>query len=346
MTLTNHLYDTRELLGILEAQAPVPNYWLNLCFPRAVQFTAEEIEFEKIQRKRIIAPLVVPTAQGRPIYNKASRVSRFRPAYVKPKDTVNDSEIIARQPGSLIGAIPTKEQSYRVRVADIQNEHRRAIERRWEWLAAKAVLDGAVTLVDNDYPTVIVDFERSANNTVVLAGADLWDSGTGDIIGDLNDWRSVVTQAKFGGPVDRMTVGTKAWAAMEADPAVQEMLDTTIRGTAADLNLGIRDGQTIERVGRLNGTFEVYVYSDYYELADGTKVDFMDSRDIVLTGPNVNGVQCFGAILDHKAQFQALQIFPKMWDENDPPATYIMNQSAPLMVPVNPDATLRARVVS
>jgi hypothetical protein len=72
----------------------------------------------------------------------------------------------------------------------------------------------------------------------------------------------------------------------------------------------------------------------------------MDSRDIVLTGPNVNGVQCFGAILDHKAQFQALPIFPKMWDENDPPATYIMNQSAPLMVPVNPDATLRARVVS
>jgi hypothetical protein len=212
VTLTNHLYDTRELLGILEAQAPVPNYWLNLCFPRAVQFTAEEIEFEKIQRKRIIAPLVVPTAQGRPIYSKASRVSRFRPAYVNPKDTVNDSEIIARQPGSLIGAIPTKEQSYRVRIADIQNEHRRAIERRWEWLAAKAVLDGAVTLVDNDYPTVVVDFERSANNTVTLAGADLWDSGTGDIIGDINDWRSIVTQAKFGGPVDRMTVGTKAWA--------------------------------------------------------------------------------------------------------------------------------------
>jgi len=346
MALDNHLYETRELLGIMEAQAEVPDYWLSLCFNREIQFTSEEIEFEKIQRKRIIAPLVIPTVQGRPIYEKASKVTRFRPAYVKPKDPINESEIISRQPGSLLGSPPSKAQSYKTRVADIQSEHRKAIERRWEWLAAKAVLDGAVTLVDKDYPKVVIDFGRDADHTVILTGGDLWDSGTQDIIGDINAWRMLMTQAKFGGPSTRLTVGTTAWAAMSEDPAIMELMDTTIRGTEVELNRGVREGQSIERIGRLSGTLDVWLYADYYETADGTAVPFMDPRDVVLTGPNFQGVRCFGAILDHKADFQALKIFPKMWDDDDPPVTYIMNQSAPLMVPINPDSSLRARVVA
>ena len=34
-----------------------------------------------------------------------------------------------------------------------------------------------------------------------------------------------------------------------------------------------------------------------------------------------------------------------LWDEDDPSATILMTQSAPLMVPINPDATLLATVV-
>ena len=44
--------------------------------------------------------------------------------------------------------------------------------------------------------------------------------------------------------------------------------------------------------------------------------------------------------------FQPLPVFPKMWDEDDPSATILMTQSAPLMVPVNPNNTLRARVLA
>ena len=63
-------------------------------------------------------------------------------------------------------------------------------------------------------------------------------------------------------------------------------------------------------------------------------------------GQNVMGVKAFGAILDKKASFQPLPIFPKMWDEDDPSATILMTQSAPLMVPINPNNTFRARVVA
>lgn len=345
MAIDNYIYETRTLLGVMEAQDETPNYWLSLCFNREVRFNTEEIEFEKLSRNRVIAPLVVPTAQGRPIYKRATKVTRFRPAYVKPKDAVNESEIIARQPGSLLGEAPSKQQSYDARVADITSEHRKAIERRWEWLAAKAVIDGEVTLVDNDYPQILIDFQRDNNHTVVLAGADKWDSGTQDIIGDINDWRYMTRKAKFGGPVNRMTVGSDAWAAMSADPALMELLDTNMRGSTADFNRGPLAGEEVEFIGRLDATLDIYLYRGYYETQDGTDVDFMSPGDVVLTGPNVQGVRCFGAILDHKASFQSLPIFPKMWDENDPPVTFLMSQSAPLMVPVNPDATLKATVV-
>ncbi len=343
--MDNYLYDTHTLLGVMEAQAPVPNYWLNLCFNREVAFGTEDIEFEKLTRYRTLAPLVIPTAQGRPTYKKGSTVTRFKPAYVKPKDAVNAAEIISRQPGSLVGPAPSKQQSWDARVADIMSEQRKSIERRWEWLASKAVIDGAVTLVDNDYPEVTVDFGRDANHTVVLTGGDKWDSGTQDILGDINEWRFMARQAKFGGPITRMTVGTNAWAAMAADPAIMELMDTNIRGTQVDLNRGTQQGEVVEYMGRLDATLDVYLYRDYYEDAAGNTTDFMDAGDVVLTGPNVDGVRCFGAILDKASSFNSMSIFPKMWDEQDPSVTFIMSQSAPLMVPVNPDNTIKATVV-
>ena len=90
----------------------------------------------------------------------------------------------------------------------------------------------------------------------------------------------------------------------------------------------------------------MYVYSDYYQDEAGNAVPFMSSKDIVLTGPNVMGVRAFGAIMDAKAGLRALPKFPKMWEEEDPSAVMVMTQSAPLMIPVNPNNTLKATVLA
>lgn len=345
MALTNHIYDTRTLLGVMEEQEPPQNYWLSNFFNREIQSTVEEIEFEKLTNLRRIAPLVVPTVQGRPIYKRSSKVTRFRPAYVKPKDAVFEPEIIARRPGSLVNVAPSKQQSYLARIADITRVHREAIERRWEWLAAKAIIDGEVTLADVDYPTVVIDFERDSDLTVVLTGGDLWDSGTGDILGNIETWRALMRSKDFGGSPNRITFGVDAWDAFRSDPGVLELIDTTQRGSTTSFKR-VSEGLDVEFMGSLEGSLDLYVYKDYYQTATGTAVPFMDPADIVMTGPGVDGVRCFGAILDHKAQFQPLSIFPKMWDEEDPPVTYMMAQSAPLMVPINPNWTLKATVVS
>lgn len=350
MTIEQRIYDTSTLLGVMRKFEPVPNYWLSLGFGSSINFDDEFIDFSQITENRKIAPLVVPTTQGRPIYSQAEKVFRIKPAYVKPKDVVSGAGMIRRKAGLgelLLPSALSPQQRYMATVAEIMRQHREAIERRWEWMAAAALLDGKVTLKDEAYPETVVDFGRAAGHTVIKGGGTRWGDAGVSIIKDIEDWSQIVADAKFGGFVNRITVGTKVWDVMRADSEIKELLRTDLRQTSGtEFDLGPRSGQRVQFMGRLNRNLDVYVYSDYYEDENGATVPLMDSRDVVLTSPSIMGVRCYGAIQDIQAQFAAVPVFPKMWNENDPSATLIMTQSAPLMVPVNPDATFRARVIA
>lgn len=354
MSLANNVYDTSTLLGVMrddDMMEPPSNYWLTLCFPGTVQFDTGEIDFSKIQENRKIAPLVVPTAQGVPIYSAAEERGVVKPAYIKPKDPVSASRVIRRAAGfgELNNSTPmTPQMRYMAIVSDILRQHRRAIERRWEWMASEAIQHGSVTLEDENYPRKVIDFQRAANHTVTLTSGNFWGDSGVSILGLIETWKKRKRRAKHGGVTNRITVGADAWDVMRQDTEIRDLLKTDYRPGqqgGLDLNLGVMEGLEVEYVGRLNGTTDVYVYSDYYEDEDGTTVDFMSPQDVVLTSPSVGGIRCFGAIQDINANFQPLAIFPKMWPQQDPSATFVMSQSAPIMVPMNPNATLKATVV-
>lgn len=350
MAIEIQLYDTQTLLGLYrELEAP-STYFRDLCFNSVVTFDDEFIDFEKISEKRKLAPLVIPTAQGRPIYDEATTYTRIKAAYLKPKDPVNPSRVIKRRPGENIFSTNTMtpQGRYNAIIGDILRHHRESIDRREEWMAARAIIDGQVTLEGPDYPTRIVNFQRAALHDVTLTGVNAWnDAGyAGSVLDDLNVWIERVRKAKFGGPVTRITVGSAVLEWMLKDEGIAKQLDTQQRGTLADLNTGLRQGDYAERIGRIGSNVELWVNSDYYELPDGTVVPFLAEDEVVLTGPNVMGVRAFGAILDANANFQALPVFPKMWMEHDPSVTFVMSQSAPMTIPVNPNQTLRAKVLT
>lgn len=350
--IENSIYTTATLLTVIRRQESPSNYWLNLLFNQEMHFETEWIEFEKVTTQRKLAPLVVPMAQGKPIYTEADSLARVKPAYVKPKDPVSLARILKRRPGALAVGAPggTPQSRYNAIVGDIMREHRDAIERRWEWMASEAAQHGSILLEDDAYPATTVDFNRNATHDVTLGVGVRWGDAGVSILDDIEGWRTMVNKAKFGGPTNRLTIGADVWAIMRKDTEIRELLKQDsfrLNNNGMALNLGLRDPQDekAQKVGNLSGTLEVWVYSDYYQDENGNAVDFMDPRDVVLTGPNVQGVRCFGAILDSDANFQPLSMFPKMWKNEDPSVTYCMTQSAPLMVPVNPNNTFRARVL-
>lgn len=339
--------DTSTLLGMYrDVPAPV-NYFRNLLVTSVFTSTDEYIDFTKITDQRKLAPLVIPTAQGRPIFTEAANAARFKPAYVKPKDPISPTRVLKRRPGENIFAPNNLSpyQRYLQLLGDILRVHRESIENRLEWLAAQAAIYGRVTLEAPDYPTTIVDFERDPSHTITLSGAGaVWSDVDTPIVDMINTWVEKVRRAPFGGPVNRITLGKNVVGPFLKNKQVRESLDTLVRGTDGQLNISIRSGEYAERLGRI-GNLEIWTTSDWYTAPDGTTQEYMDPNGVLLTGPNLNMVECYGAILDFDAQLQALPVFPKQWKNEDPSVTYVMTQSSPLQVPVNANNTLFATVL-
>lgn len=350
MTIQRQMYDTDALLGLYRQVEPASTFFRDLCFGSVVTFDDEYIDFEKVAEGRKLAPLVVPTTQGRPVYDEASTVQRFKPAYVKPKDAVTPGRVIKRRPGENLLNVNTMspQQRYNAIVGDILRVHRETIDRREELMCAQAIIDGKITLSGPDYPTRLVDYRRAAGHTVTLSGTAAWNSGSfaGSVKKDIQGWINTVRRAKFGGPVTHILAGAAAAEYILKDPDILKQLDLNTRGTNANLNTGLRGGEYNEYLGQLSPTLQLWTVGDYYEDAAGNAVKFLSDNDVVLVGPATQATRCFGAILDDKAGFQALPAFPKMWSQEDPSATFVMTQSAPLPVVVNPNNTFKATVLA
>jgi hypothetical protein len=351
MAITVTLYDTSTLIAVMNRMEDVQHYWLDM-YTNEVNSDNEFIDFEKMSDVRRIAPFVAPMAQGSPIYSEGSVMTRVRAAYIKPKDPVSPGRVIKKRAGTgLLDPARTSSLASRFDaiIADITRAHRTAIERRWEWMAARATIDAAVTIVGDAYPERVVNFGRNANQTITLAPGGQWGDTGVSILDLLETWRTRMRRALYGGMPTTVTLGANAWEVARHDPEIRDLLKQQFFGATLggglQINLGMRDGLEVEQVARI-GNMTWIVYSDYYQdPADGSQVQFMDQDSIVMTGPGMQGYRCFGAILDDQAGFNPVSIFPTQFRENDPPVVFCMAQSAPLMVPVCPNVTLTASVV-
>lgn len=342
------IYSTADLLEVLRRQRGIQPYWLSF-FPRVVTSDREEIIFDQVtDGTRELAPFVAPNVQGRVIRNRGYTTKTFKPAYVKPKHVVDPSQAIPRMAGEALGGSLTMAQRYDARVAENLRIERQMIENRWEWMAAQAVINGSVVVKGQDYPTVTVDFGRDASLTHTLTGAAKWDQSTANPLRDIEDLRRGVHDLSSS-TISRLTFGLNAWDLFTQNDAVMKLLDTRYRGSESEYNRAISDGQPMEYRGRISGqngmgTLELWTYSQKYRDDDGSLKEFLDPDLVIGSGSGLDGVRCFGAIQDKRAGLSPLAMFPKMWDSEDPAVTYTMTQSAPLMVPVEPNASFSLRV--
>lgn len=340
------IYSTATLAGVIETVRPaVPSFWLGSFFRREIAFESEEIDFDQVTKYRKLAPYVMPTVAGRPQRTEGYTTKKFKPAYVKPLNIVNPRMTLERRPGEGFGGTLSPEQRYNAIVAQLVIDQRDMIERRWNKMAADAILDGSVTVSGPEYPTQVVDFGRKATHTVTLGAGSRWtDTGIKPLT-DIEGWSTTVNQDS-GYPVDTVIMGTAAWAAFQAATDTRALLDLR-RGSdrLGGLDIVPGNGLPLQYKGT-DGMRGFWVYNELYDIDESTTGTYMDNRDVLLVASGgVDGVRCFGAILDMDS-LRAVPIFPKSYVENNPSARFVLSQSAPLMVPGRPDATLRARVVA
>ena len=201
-----------------------------------------------------------------------------------------------------------------------------------------------------ELPSTLVDFRRHSSLTAVLAGGAQWTQNTADPMADIRSMRTNANQ-RSGTRLTTWIFGENAWNYFLARVNVKEMMNKNYGGQDVSVTL-IREGmEGVEYMGRISGlngagSMDIYVdTSKYIDPETGVETFFLDQDTVIGIAPSgVQGYRCFGAIKDKGAGYKALEMFPKMWEQEDPSVEYLMTQSAPLMVPKQPDATCSIKV--
>lgn len=337
------IYTTHDMTEMVQTLRNPSTFWLDNFFPRQINFQTKYIDFDVVDETQRLAPFVAPTAQGKVMGGEGYTTKRFAPAYVKPKGVIDPSALIERQAGEAYTGSMSLAQRRDAVIVDMVRRYKNQIVRRWNWMAAQATLYGEVTVAGDNYPTVVVNFGRHADQTEVLTGTDAWTNSASDPQGDL-DRMNTQTHQLSGYSISGVIMGTQAWSAYIGHESTKDLLETR-RGSTSTAETGPGNGLPVQYKGKF-GDFDVWVYNELYEDDAGASQPFMDPRDVVgVSAAGFEGVRCFGAIMDKRAGYQSLDIFTKVYEQEDPSVEYLLMQSAPLMVPKRTNASFRLRVV-
>lgn len=347
--MTIPISQTVDLTDLVEELKTPRSALLDRYFPTTSTFGTEVVQVDVEKGRRTIAPLVSPRVPGRPQARAGHQTNLIKPAYVKPKVAFDpDTTPVERQLGEPIGGnLSPEERHDRALLREMEAQDRQLI-RREELMAAEALRTGKLTLVGEDYPATTVDFQRDASLSVAaLAGGELWSAATPKIAAKLEALAKLARKISGVNPID-VIMGEDAFGAFIEDAGVKGELDNrNITGSSLAPGIEVSEGLTFQGVFRRRN---IFTYSGWYvDPADNTEKEIWPAKVITMASPGEQGIKgrrFYGAIKDPAARFAQVRSFVKMWTENDPAVTWLMTQSAPLVAPLRPDASLSVQVLA
>jgi hypothetical protein len=329
----------------LKAQALDP-FLLNTFFGETSISTTEEIYFDVLTGKPRLAPFVSPLVEGQIVQSQGYVTNSFRPAYIKDKRVFEDGKPVRRLPGQAIAGPIDPIDLRRQNLATESLDQIAMVNRRLEWMAAKIMLTGSVTVTGEKYPTTVVNFGRDAALTVTNSGTALWTDAASDPVSDLENWAGLIRDKSGANAID-VIMAQNVFTVFRGHAKVKDLVDNS-KGFSrrTDLDLGPNSMRAGASYMGTFGAFNIWVYSDSFVDETGTIGKYIPDNYLVMAATGqVEGVRHFGAIKDEAAGFQALDYFQKSWTMPDPAARFLMLQSAPLVVPYRINATLSAKAI-
>lgn len=333
-------YTTAHLKGMIDEVVNTPaSFALDLFFPEIEEQETEEILWDKLPLEDFLAPFVAPDQPADAMVQKGFKTEIFKPAYVKPLHVVSPSQALKRRAGEPLAGALSPQQRRDLYVADLLEKQIADIRRRKEWMAWQVLTTGKVTVSGPKYPTTVVDFGRDPAHSETLSGTAKWDSGSAKIV-DFFDDRATKVQDATGYAATTHVMGPGAWKLARANTEFRDLLDNR-RQASGVVELGpyaLADGDanssiTSARYVGTIGDHDFFVFAGKYTDSAGNRQSLLgDKTCLSIARRGIEGLQVHGAILDHES-LEAVEFFPKMWDQDNPSRRYLMTQSAPLIVP-------------
>lgn len=338
-------YETWELDALVEnLERPNP-FLLRMFFGNVRQSEAATIEWDIVEGGRRMVPFVSPLVSGRPMRGRGSRVEQFKPAYVKPKGYITPQDGFTRRPGEPYGGNMTPKQRVDRILAEKIADHEDMLDNRLEWMAAKALVDGSITVSGEDYPSVVVDFGRHSDLEDTLASGARWSQTTAAPLDDIENMAIDIRKRSYGAVADTVVMDGSAWGYFRTRMIDNVLFNTQRRLGTAQINSGPRANVDGELVGDIGGRFNIYVYDGYYEDEAGDMQPYLPQYTaLIASSKGIEGRTHYGAIQDLQANLIATRMFHKTKEQFDPSAVELLSQSAPLVAPRRPNACARLTV--
>jgi hypothetical protein len=300
------IFSTPVLNRLLVDRRQPPSFLLDTFFPEVIPATQDEIYFDDVTVQRRLAPFVSPLREGQVVDMPGYKTHSFKPAYVKDKRVFEAHRRLRRSPGGPIGIAASPAAQ---------------MEEAIQW-----------------------------SHTVVLSGGTRWGQSGVSPWANLQTWAGTVQTANGGFP-RTVVMDPKAWTLFAADPEVQRLQQLQAYTQSPTLNpqpqSGYREDQEQDVVARgtLGPFTQIFTYQSTYQDDTGAAQQMLPDYTVILASElRMQGARCYGYVKDHEQGFTADRYFVKSWLNPDPSVRFFLMQSAPLVVPFRPYATLAATV--
>lgn len=333
-------FDWRSLTAAINQIPKAPSMLQDLIFKNRNSHAAEHIDVDVVIGGRKILPFVSNSAGGTVIDKLTGQMQSVKAPRIRPKKPFGATELLTqRGPGKQFyanggGVNAERNRKIGEELADIRNR----VDMTIEFMCAQALL-GSYS-VSNDGYDFSIDFNMPATHLPTLGAGLGWNEAGGDVLGDIDTWAQLISDATGMGP-DIAICGKNVVAALRTNSDVQALLDNR-RNDAGGFSWDTNSNY----IGKLNG-IDLYRYGNSYtDYADASQTFISDDAFILVSSMARFSVE-FGMILDLDAGGAEIvgEYFSKSWLEKDPSVLWMLAESRPLPVLWQPEAVVNADVI-
>lgn len=347
-----NIFDTATLVGVVPNLMTSQNWLLDRYFTNVVTSDSEFVAIDVDVGLRRMAPFCSPLVEGKMVESRRYQTNTIKPAYIKDKRVPDLRKPVRRQIGERIGGEYTAAEREMLNIQFEMEDQIDNLNRRQEWMAASALINGTVTIEGDGFETTVVDFGRDSELTVTLSGSDKWPTSVpaGQTntkpTDDIEEWQTRILQKSGSVPTD-LVFTNKSWRAFRLDTTIKDNAITfpALSPFGNQVNAGAQIQKGAVYKGRW-GNFDLWLYNDWFiNPLNNQEEPMLPDGAVLMTGAELMGTRAYGMILDPAFNYGPMAYAPKTWLQEDPAQRILLMQSAPIVIPSRVNAALCATVV-
>lgn len=315
-------------------------------FFQTVTLKTIEAKLDTVEGSSLIAPFKREGAK-RTTTKRAGYTRRpfncYEIALERPTDAFDVFQAQPGEPGLVIDPMdPNDRQSYILGndTADLNNRINRTIE----MICSKALFEGGYEILDEEGKKIdSISFDVKNSHKITKTGTALWTGEAADVVGDLMDLDTVVSEDSELAVADKV-FGSAAWKAASTNEKFMKEFDRVhVSGNSLDLGGGVNQNGA-KLVGYHKGC-RIWTYDGTYTV-NKNKVNLVPKDKVLAIGEGVAAKLYFGCVGNVKDGWFRAERFAKTYYDEDEEVQKLIMKSRPLAVLQQPDGIAWAKVVN